>query len=269
MAQSAGTGSWTVPEPVGPPEFLPVLDVPAHGRQRRWTVLLRWLILIPHYIVLWVLGIGAFFAVVVGWFAALFLGRLPAPIARYLIGFVGYDTRLMVSQALLVDQYPPFSLRQPRDYPVRIELRPGRLNRLAVFFRLLLMIPAAIISGLAAAGWAVLAVFLWLWTLVTARLPRPAFEATAAMVRYRMRFTAYALMLTSAYPKGLFGEERGNEPRESATRPLVLSGAGKGLLVAYLVLGLAVDAGGSVGGSYHNTTDDGTVSTAPAVHARA
>ncbi|MFE0463311.1 DUF4389 domain-containing protein [Kitasatospora sp. NPDC058965] len=253
-----------MPEPPGPPEFLPVLDVPAHGRQRRLTVLLRWLILVPHFVVLWVLGIGAFFAAVAGWFAALFLGRLPAGIARYLTGFVGYDTRVMVSLTLLADRYPPFSLRQPRDWPVRIELRQEPLNRAAVLFRLLLMFPAAVISGLASAGWAVLAVFLWLWTVITARLPRPAFEATAAVVRFRMRFTAYALMLTPAYPKGLFGEERGTEQRQSATRPLVLSGAGKGLLVAYLLLGLAADVGGSVGGSA-NSSDDGTVSTAPAV----
>jgi hypothetical protein len=265
MAQTAG--GWTVPEPAGPPEFLPVLDVPAPGRQRRLTVLFRWLILVPHYVVLWVLGIGAFFAVVVGWFAALFLGRLPAPIARYLIGFLGYETRVMVSLTLLADHYPPFSLRQPRDYPVRVELRPGGLNRAAVFFRLILMFPAAVLSGLATVGWAVLAFFLWLWTLITARLPRPAFEATAAMVRYRYRFTGYALMLSSAYPKGLFGEERGNEPRESATRPLVLSGAGKGLLVAYLILGLASDIGGSVTGSvnHDNGDDGGTVNTAPEV----
>jgi hypothetical protein len=261
MAQTAG--GWTMPEPAGPVEFLPVLDMPEEGRQRRLTVLFRWLILVPHDIVLWVLSIGAVVAAVIGWFAALFTGRLPTAIARYLTGWLGYDTRLMASQTLLIDRYPPFSLSQPHDYPVQIEVRPGQLNRAAVFFRLILMIPAAIISSLASTGWLVLAFFLWLWVLVTARLPRPAFEATAAMVRYRMRFNGYAVMLGSAYPKGLFGEERGREPRSSATRPLVLSGAGKGLLVAFLVLGLGANVASSVGSSSHRGNTDETINTAP------
>ncbi|GAA1985104.1 DUF4389 domain-containing protein [Kitasatospora viridis] len=260
MAQ--GAGGWTMPAEVGPVEFLPVLDVPEPGRQRRLTVFFRWLILIPHFIVLWVLSIAAFFAVVVGWFAALFTAHLPAPIARFLTGFVGYDTRLMASQSLLVDQYPPFALRPPQSYPVRIEVRPGRLNRLAVLFRLILMIPAAIINGLLGTGWIALAFFLWLITLVLGRMPRPVFEATAAVARFRMRFAAYALMLTSAYPKGLFGDQRTAEPPASATRPLVMSGGGIALLIVFLVLGLAADVSNSVWGSDGSShKDSGTVNT--------
>ncbi|MDH6121178.1 hypothetical protein ABH930_005795 [Kitasatospora sp. GAS204A] len=267
MAQTPGQGGWSAPVTAGPPEFLPILDLPESGPQRRLTVLFRWLLLVPQAIVLWVLSVVAFFAAVIGWFAALFTAHLPESIARFLIDYVGYDTRVTASATLLIDRYPPFRLRQPPDFPVQVELRPGRLNRAAVFFRLILMIPAAVINSLLGTGWLVLCFFFWLWVLVTGRLPRPVFEATAAFVRYRMRFDAYVLMLTSAYPKGLFGEERpapgaGALP-VSATRPLVLSGGGKGFVVAFLVLGLAGHVSSDWASTDHGTSND-TTTTAPA-----
>ncbi|WP_407914273.1 DUF4389 domain-containing protein [Kitasatospora sp. NE20-6] len=235
------TGTWQAPEgAVGPPEFLPELDVPAPDRQRRWTVLLRWLLLIPQFVVVWVLSVLAVPAAIVGWFGALVLGRLPDPIERYLAGFVAYDTRVRASAMLLVDDYPPFAW-DGGDHPVRVELRPGELNRLAVFFRLILMIPAAIVQSLLTGGWYVAAFVIWLIVLILGRMPEPLYGATAAVLRYGMRFGAYVLMLTSAYPKRLFGDE-GLPPiaaARSATRPLMLSTGAKALVVLFLVLGLA------------------------------
>ena len=247
----------------GPPEFLPALDIPAPGPQRRLTVLLRWLLLVPQFVVLFFLGIAVFFTVIVGWFAALFTGRLPEGIARFLSGFLAYDTRVSAAAMLLVDHYPPFALYPAAPYPTRIELRPGPLNRLAVLFRIFLMIPAAIIRYLVEWGWSVLAVFVWLIVLVLGRMPRPVFEATAAVLRFGMRFEAYTLMLTSAYPKRVFGDPPQELPAvaaapgaggpegitrpggqgwpfpPSATRPLVMSGAAQALVAVFLVVGLA------------------------------
>jgi hypothetical protein len=187
-------------------EVLPELDLPAPGRQRRWTVLLRLLLAIPHFIVLAVLGFIGFFVLVAGWFAALVLGRLPGPLWRYLAGLVGYQTRVHAYSTLLVDRYPPFAF-DASGYPVQVDLRPAELNRLAVLFRLFLAIPAMIVNSLVASGWVALSFFLWVITLVLGRLPEPVFGATAAMVRYSMRYIAYWSMLTSAYPKRLFGDE--------------------------------------------------------------
>ncbi|MFE6772925.1 DUF4389 domain-containing protein [Streptomyces griseus] len=238
-------------------EFRPVLDIVEPARQRRLTVLLRLLLLIPHFIVLFVLHIAAFFTVIVGWFAALVLGRLPDPVFRFLAGVLGYDMRVSASDMLLIDRYPPFALTPPADYPAQIEVRPTPLNRLAVLFRVFLMIPAAIVQSLAVYGWWALAFVWWLITLCLGRMPRPLFEATAATLRYRMRFSAYVMMLTPAYPKGLFGDDGdlavAREPARSATRPLVLSSAAKWLVVLFLVLGLAGNVTTSVTTS---TTDD-------------
>ncbi|MEE1788498.1 DUF4389 domain-containing protein [Streptomyces sp. SP17BM10] len=230
---------WQAPPAPVSREWLPVLDMPGPGRQNRWTVLLRALLLIPQFVVVWVLSVVAFFVTVIGWFGALVLGRLPGFAVDYLSVFVPYDTRVTAYLMLTLDRYPPFRFRAP-EYPVQVGLRPGELNRLAVLFRIVLVIPAAIVQGLVYAGWWMVGVVIWLVVLFLGRMPQPLFEATAAILRYRMRFTAYLVMLTSAYPKRLFGEEAGSEPDgpASATRPLVLSGAGRGLLVAFVLLGV-------------------------------
>ncbi|MBF9068779.1 DUF4389 domain-containing protein [Streptacidiphilus fuscans] len=247
--------TWSSPPPLPNAEAVPELDVPEPGAQRRWTVLLRWLLLIPQWIVLTILGILGFLAVVVGWFAALVLGRLPGPIHSYLAGLLVYQTRVQSYAMLLVDRYPPFAFDAP-EHPVQVELRPATsLNRLAVFFRLLLMIPAGIVQGLVTQGWYVVGFFLWLITLVLGRLPRPAFEATAATVRFSLRFQAYASMLTPAYPKRLFGDDSLTlTERRSASRPLLLSGGGRALVVLFLLLGLL----GSVSTSYENSNGNNT-----------
>ncbi|MEU8510604.1 DUF4389 domain-containing protein [Kitasatospora sp. NPDC048722] len=252
---------WQAPPAPVSREWLPVLDMPGPGRQNRWTVLLRALLLIPQFVVVWVLSVVAFFVTVIGWFGALALGRLPGFAADYLTAFVPYDTRVTSYLMLMHDRYPPFRFQTP-EYPVRVELRPGELNRLAVLFRIFLVIPAAIVQGLVYAGWWTASLVLWLVVLVLGRMPQPLFEATAAIVRYRMRTTAYLVMLTSAYPKRLFGEEAGSEPDGpvSATRPLVLSGGGRGLLVVFIILGVVSWATSSITTSVNSDDkDDNTV----------
>lgn len=253
-------GGRSVPPATEPQEWLPALDIPEPARQRRLTVLLRYLLLLPQFVVLALLSFAASIAAIVGWFAALVMGRLPEPIARFLTGYVGYHARVTSSAMLLVDRYPPFALDAPPDYPVQIELRPDRLNRLAVLFWLILVIPAAIIEILVGSGWFALSFVIWLVVLIAGRMPRPLFEATAATVRYAMRLNAYALMVTPAYPKRLFGDEARYPTGEtySATRPLRLSRAGAALLVLFMVVGLLAHATESI------TTDSDDTNT-PAV----
>ncbi|MEV7597222.1 DUF4389 domain-containing protein [Kitasatospora sp. NPDC089797] len=230
--------------------------MPAVGRQDRWTVLLRLLLLIPQFVVVWVLSVVAFFVTVIGWFGALILGRLPGFAAAYLTSYVPYEVRVNAYLMLTTDHYPPFRFRAPQ-HPVQVGLRPGELNRLAVLFRIILVIPASIVQGLLHAGWWMVSFIIWLVVLVLGRMPQPLYEATTAILRYQLRYTAYLLMLTSAYPKRLFGEEPGSEPeRVSATRPLVLSGAGRGLVVVFLILGVVSWATSSVTASV-NSDDDG------------
>jgi hypothetical protein len=174
--------------------------------QRRLTVLFRFILFIPHYFVLYVLSIAAEVIAVIGWFAALFLGRLPEFAAEFLTGYLRWQTRVMAYMLLLTDQYPPFAL-DDAAYPVRIALRPGRLNRLAVFFRVILAIPVVVVAMLLLWGACTIALFVtWLIVLIAGRMPETLYAALAAVLRYQARISGYMLLLTSAYPSGLFGD---------------------------------------------------------------
>ncbi|MEV3853885.1 DUF4389 domain-containing protein [Streptomyces sp. NPDC050095] len=233
-------------------EPLPELDIPAPGRQHRLTVLLRLLMLLPHAFLLALLSVATVLVLPVAWCATLLLGRVPDPLERWLAGYLGYETRLNAAAMLLTDRYPPFELSPAYGYPVQLRLHSSALNRLAVLFRLVLVVPAAVLGALAMAGWWAVSFLSWLVVLVLGRMPLPLFEASAAVLRYRMRVAAYLLLLTSSYPKRFFGDQGsvdsviGTVSGPSATRPLFVGGTGKVLLGAFLVLGLLGWAGNAV-----------------------
>ncbi len=77
----------------------------------RWLPLVKWLLAVPHYIVLLFLYIGAIFAVIGAWFAILFTGRYPRGLFDYLVGVGRWQNRVVGYAFLLItDQYPPFTL---------------------------------------------------------------------------------------------------------------------------------------------------------------
>jgi len=88
------------------------IDYPDVERDlNRWMPLVKWLLAIPHYIVLCVLFIGAVFAVIIAWFAILFTGRYPRGLFDYVVGVMRWSLRVQAYSSLLVtDKYPPFSL---------------------------------------------------------------------------------------------------------------------------------------------------------------
>ena len=90
------------------------LDFPYPDVKRdlnRWLPLVKWLLAIPHYIVLFFLIIGAIFAVIGAWFAILFTGRYPRGIFDFVLGVGRWSNRVTAYAFVLVtDQYPPFRL---------------------------------------------------------------------------------------------------------------------------------------------------------------
>ena len=77
----------------------------------RWLPLVKWFLAIPHYIILFFLFIGAFFAVVIAWFAILFTGRYPKGLFDYVVGVGRWSIRVYAYAFLLItDRYPPFAL---------------------------------------------------------------------------------------------------------------------------------------------------------------
>jgi Domain of unknown function (DUF4389) len=90
------------------------LDYPYPDAARdlnRWLPLVKWLLAIPHYIVLFFLDIATFAVVVVAWFAILFTGRYPRGMFDFVLGVIRWHNRVIGYAATLVtDQYPPFRL---------------------------------------------------------------------------------------------------------------------------------------------------------------
>jgi hypothetical protein len=77
----------------------------------RWLPLVKWLLAIPHYIVLFFLGIAAIVCIVIAWFAILFTGRYPRGLFEFVVGVGRWSVRVTAYAFLLVtDRYPPFSL---------------------------------------------------------------------------------------------------------------------------------------------------------------
>jgi len=249
------------------PEPSPLLvSFPAPTAQRRWTVAIRGILAIPHLVVLYLLTIALGVVVFISWFAALFIGRLPEWAHTFITGVLRWQTRVYAYLFLLTDVYPPFSLEDDAGYPVRLLTRPTRLNRLAVLFRIILVIPAALVGAAALYGMVVLSIVGWLVALVTGKLPDPIHLAIAAVNRYSARYVGYTYLVTGEYPWGLFGDQAAPGPEAAATAAvepalgaagepgiaaapttwtvdpwrLTLSGAARGTLTACLVVGVGI-----------------------------
>jgi hypothetical protein len=81
------------------------------GALNRWLPLVKWLLAIPHYIVLFFLHIGAVVAVVIAWFAILFTGRYPRALFDFVEGVLRWQNRVVAyAFTLVTDRYPPFRL---------------------------------------------------------------------------------------------------------------------------------------------------------------
>jgi hypothetical protein len=216
-------------------------------RQNRWTVLFRLLLSVPQLVVLYFVSIAAGLVLIVGWFAALVTGRLPESLAAFLRGYLRWSLRVMAYLYLLTDRYPPFSLGADDAYPVDLEVRGGRLNRLSVLLRIILVIPVGILLMLALIGAEVFGVINWVGTLLKGEQPRSFFEAYGAILRYVARVHAFYSMLTSVYPTGLRGEPQlaRDEGPEPAPRDwdFVLTREGRTLVTVLVVLGLVASIG--------------------------
>ena len=199
--------------PAGAPLQLneqPAVQLIAAGpsKQRRLTVAFRLILVIPQLFVLFFLDLAGLVVTFLGWWAALFTGRLPDFAVSYLSGLARWNIRFYGYLFLLTDAYPPFNFDDDPAYPVVIAIpEPGRLNRFAVFFRFILVIWAYIVVNLVVAGASTIVSFIaWLITLITGKLPAPLHLAFTAVLRYWTRYYCYLNLLTPTYPWKLFGD---------------------------------------------------------------
>ena len=169
-------------------------------KRNRLTVFFRILLAIPQFIWLALWGIAAEIAVVIAWFAALILGRVPDGLHNFLARYLRFGGHVTAYLFLLADPWPPFA-GEPGSYPVDVRIDPAApQSRLTVFFRLLLAIPAFVISYVFRIVNQVVAFLGWFYCLVFGRMHEGMRDVSAWMLRYELQTYAYAFLLTGRYP---------------------------------------------------------------------
>jgi hypothetical protein len=203
----------TIDTPSSPNE---ISDEPAYANlslslvapvQRRLSVFWRWLLAFPHFFVLAVISYVAVFGAVGGWFVALFTGRLPKGLQKFLTGYLRYNANVIAYSTLLINKWPGINFEHQSDSLVDVEINQVSLNRLAVLGRVFLMIPALVVSGVFEFGIYPLLFTMWVVGSITGRVPRPLHQAVATILRFQIRLNAYMFMLTPLQPfSGMFGD---------------------------------------------------------------
>jgi Domain of unknown function (DUF4389) len=186
-------------EPVTEHARHPIRLVVTDDLQRnRLTVFFRLILAIPHLIWLTVWGIVAALAAIANWLATLVNAQSPEGLHDFLATYLRYQTHVYAYILLVADPFPGFGGKP--GYPIDIEVDPPqRQNRWTVAFRVILAIPAFIVSGILGYLNRALAVFSWFIALVMGSVPEGLRNFAAFALRYEQQTAAYALLLTGRY----------------------------------------------------------------------
>jgi len=169
-------------------------------QRNRLTVFFRLILAIPLFLWATLWGVIAVLAAVVNWFATLFTGRSPEGLHRFLATFLRFTTHVRAYVLLVADPYPGFTGRQG-TYPIDLEVDPPEpQNRLTVFFRVILAIPALLLTNILSNLSQLLAVFSWFIALVTGRVPEGLRNFAALALRIETQTYGYLMVLTGRYP---------------------------------------------------------------------
>ncbi|MGW2618982.1 DUF4389 domain-containing protein [Streptomyces sp. NPDC001500] len=202
--------SSAVPLPDRPVRVTGRLDAPLS----RWLWLVKWILIIPHCVVLFFLWIAFSVVTVIAFFAILFTERYPRALFDFNLGVLRWSWRVAYYSygALATDRYPPFSLGEEPDYPARLDIAyPERLSRGLVLVKWwLLAIPHYIVIGFFVGGWHlgwwtgglvdVLTLIAAVVLAFTQKYPGDLFDLIVGLNRWVLRVAAYATLMTDVYP---------------------------------------------------------------------
>jgi hypothetical protein len=215
--------------------------------------LAKWLLLIPHYVVLFFLWVAFLVVSVIAFFAILITGRYPRPLFDFNVGVLRWSWRVHYYGygALGTDRYPPFTLAEVPDYPAHLDVAyPERLSRGLVLVKWwLLALPHYIVlsilvggglylgsSSTTDSGWnggwgagglvGLLVLIAAIVLLFTARYPKPLYDLVLGMDRWSLRVAAYAALMTDRYPPFRL-DQGGTDPGSTPAYPIPPSPSGE------------------------------------------
>jgi hypothetical protein len=186
------------------------VDAQLDAQLSRWLWVVKWLLAIPHYIVLALLWMAFAVLSVVAFFAILFTGRYPRGIFAFNVGVLRWTWRVLYYAygALGTDTYPPFTLAEVPDYPAHFDVAyPQHLSRGLVLVKWwLLALPQYLVVGFLGGASPsnglieLLVVIAGIVLAVTGRYPRDLYDLILGFNRWVLRVVAYAGLMTDAYP---------------------------------------------------------------------
>jgi hypothetical protein len=167
-------------------------------RRSRVTVFFRLLLALPHLVVIYFYTLVVEIVAVIAWIVALFAGRLPVGLHNFIAAYVRYTSRVYAYLLLLADPWPPFG---NDSYPIDVRIDPPRpQSRLTIFFRLLLAIPALLLTAVFRIVNSLVAFLGWFYCLALGRMHGGMRDISAWMLRYEVQTYGYVLLLTGRYP---------------------------------------------------------------------
>ncbi|WP_438296492.1 DUF4389 domain-containing protein [Streptomyces sp. HUAS TT7] len=198
--------------PAPPPHPVTLTAVHEPGLSR-WLWLVKWLLALPHFLILVLLTVAFVAVTVVAFFAILITGRYPRPLFDFNVGVMRWSWRVSYYAygTLGTDRYPPFTVADVAGYPAHLDVAyPERLSRGLVLVKWwLLAIPQYVLVMILAGGVragesvglvAVLTFFAGVSLLFTGRYPTGMYDLNVGIHRWVARVAAYAALMTDTYP---------------------------------------------------------------------
>ena len=184
------------PAPGSPVRF----DVEYPDQLSRLLIFFKWLLVIPHLIIVSVLGSLQYVITIIAFFAILFTKKYPEGLFNIAVGVMRWNANANAYMLLMRDEYPPFSW-EPGEYPVTLEIDyPDELSRWAPLYKWLLIIPNMIVFIIVALVAYFLLFIAWFAILFTGKFPRGLFDFIAGMMRWGLRLNAYIYLMRDEYP---------------------------------------------------------------------